>query len=373
MKRVGMITFLHNDNYGSTLQAWALQKAVLDLGYQVEHIDYKPSQAEKIRNLLLSGNSPKLILEGLQKKAVKASNQGARSKSASFADFYRENMHLSPVCADHAALKKQAAQYDVLLCGSDQIWSPVWLNPAYFLDFAPKQPKVAYAPSLGVSQMPNQRKARRMAGLIKDFSAISVREAEGAALLEPMLGRTPDVLPDPVCLQPREAWHALAQRPGRKHPYLLCYFIGDDPSYWRRVEEFSRKTGLRVKVIPVTENAYRQPYDLADGLSPQQWLGWLDEAAYICTDSFHGATFASILQRPFSVFRRYREDDPESKNSRIDNLMRQLGLDAEGEDIPWEQVSARLSDLRQLGLTWLETALQQALDGPTAAIVKAKK
>jgi len=373
MKRIGIMTFLHNDNYGSTLQAWALQKAVSEMGHQAEHIDYKPSQAEKIRNLLLSGNSPKLILEGLRKRAVKAVNQGARSKSASFGPFYEQNMRLSPLCADHAALKKQARQYDLLLSGSDQIWSPVWLNPAYFLNFAGRKPKVAYAPSLGVSRMPNQRKARRIAGLIRSYSAVSVREQEGARLLEPILGRVPPVMPDPVVLQTRESWQALAQRPGRKHPYLLCYFIGDAPSYWERVALLAQKTGLRVKVIPVTENAYHQPYDLADGLSPQEWLGWLDEAAYICTDSFHGATFASILQRPFSVFRRYKEDDPESKNSRIDNLMRELGLDTEGEDIPWEQVTSRLASMRQRGLEWLSTAIDRTLDGPTSTITRARK
>lgn len=102
MKRVGIITFLHNDNYGSTLQAWALQKAVTDLGYQAEHIDYKPSQAEKLLNLLRSGNSPKLILEGLRKRAVKAGNAGARSKSASFGTFYQQQMRLSPTPASAA-------------------------------------------------------------------------------------------------------------------------------------------------------------------------------------------------------------------------------------------------------------------------------
>ena len=358
--RVGVMTFLHNDNYGSTLQAWALQRALIQLGYEAEHIDYAPSRSEKLRNLLMSGNSPRLVLEGLRKRAVKAGNEGARHKSAGFRAFQQEQMHLSPVCAGHAALTRQAARYDVLVCGSDQVWSPVWLNPAYFLNFAGNKPRVAYAPSLGVKTIGSAWKARRMAGLIRPFSAVSAREEEGAAVLSGMLGREVLVMPDPVCLQPREVWQNLAQRPGRKHPYLLCYFIGDDPSYWQRVEEYARKTGLRVKVIPVTENAYRQPYDLADGLSPTHWLGWLDEAAYFCTDSFHGAVFAAMLQRPFSVFRRYRDDDPESKNSRIDTLMRRLSLDAEGEDIPWEQVSARLGEMRRQGLDWLKAALEEA-------------
>ena len=358
--RVGVMTFLHNDNFGSTLQAWALQRALTELGYEAEHIDYAPSRFEKLRNLLISGNSPRLVLEGLRKRAVKAGNEGARRKSAAFRSFYQEEMRLSPVCADHAALARQARAYDLLVCGSDQVWSPVWLNPVYVLDFAGSKPRVAYAPSLGVKAIGSAKKARRMTALIRPFSAVSVREEEGAAVLSGLLGRTVPVMPDPVCLQPREVWQRLARRPGRKHPYLLCYFIGDDPSYWRRVEEYARKTGLRVKVIPVTENAYRQPYDLADGLSPAQWLGWLDEAAYICTDSFHGAVFAAILQRPFSVFRRYRDDDPESKNSRIDTLMRRLSLDAEGEDIPWEQVSARLGEMRRQGLDWLKAALEEA-------------
>ena len=62
MTRIGMMTFLHNDNYGSILQAWALQKTLQDMGFDATHIDYAPSRQEKIRNLLLSGNSPKLFL-----------------------------------------------------------------------------------------------------------------------------------------------------------------------------------------------------------------------------------------------------------------------------------------------------------------------
>ena len=118
--KVIMILFFVGFLLYPILQAWALQKAVREMGYDAEHIDYKPSKKEKILNLIKSGNSPRLILEGLRKRAVKAGNQGARKKAESFAPFYKKQMILSPVCEDHAALKKQAALYDVLLCGSDQ-------------------------------------------------------------------------------------------------------------------------------------------------------------------------------------------------------------------------------------------------------------
>lgn len=363
--RVGVMTFLHNDNYGSTLQAWALQQTLRELGCDAEHIDYHPSQKEKIRNLLQSGNSPRLMLEGVRKRMVKASESGARNKSASFAGFYRQHMRLSTLCADQAALKQAAKGYDAVLCGSDQIWSPVWLNPAYFLDFADGKPKAAYAASLGVARMPSGRKAKAMAKLTRDFTAISVREEEGAALLEQITGQRFPVMPDPVCLQPREAWQALAQRPEGRSPYLLCYFIADQPEYWRRVAQIRERTGLDTVVIPVAAGAYRQPYERAEGLSPQQWLGWLEGAAHICTDSFHGAAFAAILGRPMTILRRYREDDPESKNSRVDQLMRSLGI-TDTEHMNWPEAEARMAALRLQGRKWLEETLA-ALAGPKAS------
>ena len=76
MTRIGVMTFLHNDNYGSILQAWALQQTLLGLGFDATHIDYAPSRREKLRNLLFSGNSPRLIVEGMRKKSAAGKMRG---------------------------------------------------------------------------------------------------------------------------------------------------------------------------------------------------------------------------------------------------------------------------------------------------------
>ena len=175
MKRIGIITFLHNENYGSTLQAWALQTVLRENGWDAVHIDYAPNTREKLRNLITSGNSPKLLLDGIRKRRVKADQQGARSKAAAFQDFYQKQIQLTAPCHNSQDLARQAKQMDGLVCGSDQVWSPVWFNPAYYLDFAGDKPRVAYACSLGVSKMPAGGKARRIGELLKPFSAISVR------------------------------------------------------------------------------------------------------------------------------------------------------------------------------------------------------
>ena len=352
MTKVGIITFLHNENYGSSLQAYALQRVIREMGYDCEHIDYQPDTAEKLRNLLGSRNHPSLILEGLKKRSVKAEQTGAREKSRAIPEFYARTMRLSAPCRNRGELAKTARQYDILVCGSDQIWNPVWMNPAYFLTFAPEGcRKVAYAPSLGIRTMPAKGKTRLIREWTKGFAALSVREKEGAELMERMTGLRPEVMPDPVCLMDREAW---AQAAGNgdagdgipEEPFLLCYFIGDREDYWERVQALQESTGLKPLVIPVTERSYRCPWDKLEGAGPQTFVRAIAGADMVCTDSFHGLAFATLFGKKTELIRRYREDDPESKNSRVDHFLR--STEREG-----------LEAMRERGLTWLRRALEQ--------------
>ena len=352
MTRIGLMTFLHNDNYGSILQAWALQQTLMDMGFDVTHIDYAPNKQEKVCNLLLSGNSPKLILEGMRKKSATSKMHGG------FDEFRRANIRTTTPCHDHAALEKVAADFDVLVCGSDQIWSPVWLNPTYFLDFTDK-PKVSYAPSLGVKALPNRMKQRKIARMVKRFSDVSVREQEGAFLLTEMTGIKPAVMPDPVMLVSKEKWQSVMDKDVPMGKYILCYFIGDNPAYWEEVNAVVRQEGCEVRVIPRTEGARNAGYPLEEDVPPQRWLGLINGAAHVVTDSFHGATFSAILNKKCTIVRRYREDDPESKNSRIDQLLRNLGVSSL-ENADWNVVNHNLASKAEYAKAWLVQAINQA-------------
>ncbi len=347
-QKAGIITFLHNDNFGSSLQAYALQRTVRDMGYECVHLDYRPDRTEKIRNLLMSGNSPKLILDGIRKREVKADQSGARRKSEAIPAFYQRRMKLTAPCRNRKELREASRDCDLLLCGSDQIWNPVWLNPAYFLTFAGREiPKAAYAPSLGVSRLPKAGKIRKIRRWTKDFRAISVREEEGAQLLKQMTGRDVPVLPDPVCLLSAEEWNGIAGKAPKGEPYLLCYFIGSNPMYWGRVLTLQRETGLRVIVLPVTAESYRSGYELLDGAGPEEFLAAVRDAECFCTDSFHGLVFGTIFGTRTEVFRRYREDDPESKNSRVDQFRRLL-------------TEKPITELTEIGRSWLKKTIQDS-------------
>lgn len=345
MAKIGVITFLHNDNFGSVLQAYALQRVIRESGYDCEHLDYRPNIREKIINLLMSGNHPKLILEGLRKRNVRKEQDGARKKSESIPVFYERRMKLTPVCRNRQELKSQSNSDDTLVCGSDQIWNPLWLNPAYFLTFAKKgHRKIAYAPSLGIRGVPGKAKQKKIRKMLQGFEAISVREAEGAELIRKITGRSPEVLPDPVCLLTPDEWRELKTDDSTGRDRLVCYFIGENDEYLEKIAALQTTTGKRPLIIPVTAQSYGFGMELLDGVGPEEFLTALDNAALICTDSFHGLTLGTILGKRVELIRRYRDDDPESKNSRVDQFLRSVSEEG-------------LPSMRIRGITWLRNAL----------------
>jgi hypothetical protein len=218
---------------------------------------------------------------------------------------------------------------------------------------------VSYAPSLGVKEMPNRGKQRKIARLVKRFSAVSVREREGAALIRQLTGIEPAIMPDPVMLVGKKQWQSVMDENVPQEKYILCYFIGDNPSYWETVAAIVKREGYTVRVIPRTEGARNAGYPLEEDVPPQRWLGLINGAAYVVTDSFHGATFSAILNKECNVVRRYREDDPESKNSSIDQLLRNLGVSSlNGAD--WDVVNRNLNSKAESAKAWLKDAITQA-------------
>ena len=117
--------------------------------------------------------------------------------------------------------------------------------------------------------------------------------------------------------------------------------------YWERVLTLQKETGLRVIVLPVTAESYRSGYELLDGAGPEEFLAAVRDAACFCTDSFHGFVFGSIFGTRTEVLRRYREDDPESKNSRVDQFRRLLA-------------EKPIDELREIGRAWLEKTIQDS-------------
>ena len=154
MKKVAILTWLNNENYGSILQAYALQRFIIKSGYDAIDIDYNPSSIVRLENWLVNRNSPKLFVDKLKKKSNKILNKNKIDfsiRKQKFDQFKKENINITKRYSKFKELENINNKYDIYVCGSDQIWSPKLMNPVFFFSFLDKNHyKISYSPSLGV-------------------------------------------------------------------------------------------------------------------------------------------------------------------------------------------------------------------------------
>lgn len=213
-----------------------------------------------------------------------------------------------------------AEQYDYLITGSDQVWNPYFLeNPEdMFLTFMPPERRIAYAASFGVSEIPQEWKAK-YAKWLSEMHAISVREERGAEIVKELTGRDVPVLVDPTLLLTPEEWNRVAQKPrwlDVEKKYILLYFLSEMPK------------AVRETVQRLAEEQHLEIIDLMDWRNldwytsdPAEFVYLIAHADLIYTDSFHGTVFSIFYNRSFVICDRQIRNKKQGMNSRIDTLL----------------------------------------------------
>lgn len=332
MKKIAILTWLHNQNYGSILQAYALQRFLKNKGYEVYNIDLNPSIKEKIKNCI-EQNNPLLTLvkEKLQiykaRRACK-DNVSLNIKNQKFNSFLLEHFSLTKTYGKFGLLKELSELYDAYICGSDQVWSPMLLSPSYFFDFLPdSSKKISYACSFGMSTLPKDKKEKIKLWLSK-FHAISVREQSGVDIVDSLLKKKCACTVDPTMLLSSKEWDEVATAKRLiDEPYLLCYFLSFNLEQWEKTRTLSKEKNLKMIVIPTTKESYKFGDKVLCDVGPEDWVGLVKHADFVSTDSFHGCVFSIIYKRQFCVFKRFADTNKFSQNSRIYTLLSTYGLE----------------------------------------------
>lgn len=371
MKTIGIITIHKIHNYGSVLQAFALQKVCESLGYKVEIIDYNFPNAYQQRNKYsvirdTQPNEPRWI------KALFASALMRQHKGID--QFVANHLRLSPnqyLSPDDLAAKSPV--YDVYMTGSDQVWSPRYCNgdPSFLLHFAPEGKKrLSYAASIGSDIIPDELQPLYKL-LLSKYEKIAVREKSGCAVIKGITGKDAQVVLDPTLLLNKDQWNKLAvpQRLVRSK-YILCYFLNYSFNAFPYVDnlaaDIQQKTGYQiVRVARPPHHLYLNNTKYCIGATPQEFLALVRDAEMVLTTSFHGTAFAVNYGKPlFTVVQ-----DRNAGDSRQVSLMTDLSLEDKvlsitdsfpeyetfNYDVNTEQ--ERLNTLRNKSLDYLKTAL----------------
>lgn len=236
------------------------------------------------------------------------------------ADFYRTKRQLM----DNPPV------YDTYVTGSDQTWSPK-VSGGYevtpmFLDFAVEgSKKAAYAPCLGVNSLTEEQETF-IKEKLENYSLISCREIKGAALLSKVTGRDIPAVVDPTLLLSGDQWREVMAKPNINQPYIFCYFLGNRQYYRDFANQLSKQTGLPIYYIPVNWMEYSDDESRIWNAGPREFVGLIEGASYVCTDSFHGVAFSSNLNKNFFAFVKYAGSANAGDNSRLFDYLERIGL-----------------------------------------------
>lgn len=358
MKKIGIITYFYYYNYGTMLQAYALQFAMEKQGrgnYDAEIIDCRFGEKDltwldvlKIRSKLIFYyifEMRKVIRRAKGKRIYATYDTKISLRKKFFEQFLEDYCHLTPKTYGRSDdLYSDPPTFDIYITGSDQTWSPkVGLRDSLFLGFAPDEKvRTAYAPSIGVASYSEEEK-QYVNEHLRKFQFVSCREKYGTDILKPLSPVPVETVLDPTLLVRSEEWRTIAVKPFIEGKYILCYFIGDREYYRAFAKQLSRQLGIPLIFIPVSYLDFSQDENLKWETGPREFLGLIDNAEVVLTDSFHGTIFSINFNKTFYSFIKHSGKKAMDNMRIVDilermNLLNRLTENYDGGDIDYSPI-----------------------------------
>lgn len=302
-KKVAIITRHAVSNYGSVLQAYALQKAISSLSYDSEIINYIRND-EDYRNiadtLVKKSSWNKNALTRIVYKSIQSPEYIKMGRAF---EGYRSSL-LNEGNKRYTSLdelKQNPPQADIYCTGSDQVWGAIGtddIDGAYFLEFVPdNKKKISYAASFGKTDT-NAQNSKKIKEYLSSYDFLTVREKSAVDIVKNFgINNVTQVL-DPTLLLDKNAWSQLIKE-DITDKYVLLYQLHSNPEMDSYAEEFANKAGLKlIRLTPLFHRIFKsgKAVYLPD-LSA--FLSYIKNAEYMITDSFHGTAFAINFNTQF--------------------------------------------------------------------------
>ena len=353
--KIGTVTFHFPFNCGAALQCYALEHVLEAQGHEVQVINYCPwyhqNRYASYKNPFYYGGKklrePAPNVFAHVKNGVKGFRDTVRSwkdakprlvREEKFDAFRKEYLHETRMYRSLRALKLFPPKCDLYLAGSDQLWNSNLtdhtFDPVYFLKFGRRKAKRAtYA--VGSYFSDPEAAKREIAPLLKRLDAVSLRETRFLKDVREAAGESVPIHidVDPTLLLTAEAYEALLPKePPETEPYILVYTMPGAAQ--KQANEAAKKLAAKTElhIIDVNGNPNAENRRLGDQriTSPQEFLWYVKNAAFVVTNSFHGTVFSILFKKRFATVLH------KETGNRVSELLEKLGLSDRCTDDPAE-------------------------------------
>lgn len=346
MIKIGIVT-IQSINYGNRLQNYALSKVLSNFGecetFYSDEEDTKFSRRVKKRLLILRN----------------------RTKFDSFMSF-NNLIPYSNILYCKKNYQNLNKKYDFFIAGSDQIWNPNFnfISEREFLQFSEKKKNIAYAASLGVDKL-NEEKAKQYRYYLENFNSISLREEKGAEVIGNLMNKKYPVVLDPTMLLSKKEWENVISNTSYmpKKKYIFMYILGQLPSnMYDAIKKYASDNSLEIFILKDIEDGDNRP------IGPSEFIGLIKNSAIVCTDSFHASVFSILFHKPFGYFSRIVEKGLGDMSSRLVTLLEMFELQNHivsdpneisviGEEYDYERVDQVLEYRKNESIEFLKQAI----------------
>lgn len=363
---VGILTFHTAINYGAVLQAYALRTAVESLGKPCSVIHYAGEKMYKESRALYFPKCSSAVdqLLYLYRLPVRAATV------RKFNRFLHTHLNLShPEIIGEAALAQMDNGWDAFITGSDQVFNYQGTGEDfnYYLEFVKGGAKrISYAPSFGLSSI-DEEHAPRVKTALESFDALSVRETKGAEIVCALTGRDPAQVCDPTFLLEKKQWEQICKAPQYTKPYVLVYSFGS-----RHLEKIAKELAEQIggevvninRCLPVMLGG--KGVRIAQAPGPEEFLGLIQNAEIVVTNSFHGMALSILLEKEFYTFTNHYSNSA-ATNNRFETLGQKLGLtdrvydsldSVQRSPVDYDAVREKIGIWREESLSFLRDALK---------------
>lgn len=381
MSKIGILTFYKSINYGSVLQAWALQHVLEQDGHDVEMIEYTPAAYNDLYGLFVVPSNWNFVKYDIKRLLLATT---IKRQKTLFERFRNKYLNLSSQkYGESSSLAEMVQNYDCIVCGSDQIWNVRArdCDKAYFLPIKTPIGKIAYAVSVNDTDFTENICNEELRQWINDFSAISAREKSGSLKIESFIQQSNRVqtVVDPTLLNSKEEYFKICSPRFIAPRYIFLYNVWSNGDAVDAAICLSKKMNLPIysalmkRDVKIIRKLRKKGIHVeTKNTAPEDFVSMIRYADFVVTDSFHGTAFSLIFEKKFVAINE-RIEDKMKNDERILSILQRIGLEdryltleklsemEEIKDIDYKEVDYKKKELCEESRVWLRDNIRKAV------------
>lgn len=291
--KIGILSMQKILNYGSFLQAFSLKKQFEMRGHDVYFIDIEPGRCVASKKA-----EKKSLLSKMDRYAV------ARLKNYFL---YRKmaEIHKNDYTKFLETEKKLpvSEKFDLVVIGSDEVFNAAipsaWgFSPQLFGKINNAKHIATYAASCGSTTLADIKRLKidgEIREALKRVEKLSVRDDNTFDFITDLTNIQPQKNIDPVFLTDYSEYIPKTER---KKPYMLIYAYGnriEDENEIRAIQAYAKEKNLDVLCVGMQQRWCRHNIPA----TAFELLSYVQNAACVVTDTFHGTVFSIKYNKQF--------------------------------------------------------------------------